>query len=340
MARNTARLALSRLQGPQTSGASDDLSSGWPWLLDGSGPVARDLIGDQRAVCQLVFAMVVTKRATQGPHPAAAAPVEAMQQAALAYAGLGWSVIPIEPRGGRPLVAWLGLQHRVAGPSEIDAWFRRWPDANVGVVTGSRSGLVVLEVDARHGGLDSLAQAVAEHGVLPRGPELVTAGGGLHFYFRHPGLALHNRVGLRPGIDLRADGGCVVAPPSLHASGQRYRWTVSPQEASLADLPVWVAHAVQPVWRVRPWQKLAHQGVAGGARNATLASLCGHLLGHGIEPAVALELLLAWNRVACRPPLGDDEVARVLVSIAPDSSSCRQPTAPALDGGGLARPKC
>lgn len=62
------------------------------------------------------------------------------------------------------------------------------------------------------------------------------------------------------------------------------------------------------------------EGVAEDARNATLASLCGHMLGQGLEPAVVRELLLAWNRLACRPPLDDDEVARVLAS----SLRCRQ----------------
>ena len=57
------------------------------------------------------------------------------------------------------------------------------------------------------------------------------------------------------------------------------------------------------------------RGVAEGERNNTIASLTGHLLWHGVDPEVALQLLLCWNRVRCRPPLSDDEVARTVESI-------------------------
>jgi hypothetical protein len=63
------------------------------------------------------------------------------------------------------------------------------------------------------------------------------------------------------------------------------------------------------------WRALVHEGVAQGARNATIASLAGHLLHHGVDPDVVLELMLSWNRQRCAPPLPDDEVAQVVASI-------------------------
>jgi hypothetical protein len=63
------------------------------------------------------------------------------------------------------------------------------------------------------------------------------------------------------------------------------------------------------------WRRLVREGVAEGRRNSTIASLTGHLLWHGVDPDVALELLLAWNRARCRPPLDDAEVAQVVASI-------------------------
>jgi Bifunctional DNA primase/polymerase, N-terminal/Primase C terminal 1 (PriCT-1) len=243
-----------------------------------------------------------------------------VQRAALAYVARGWSVVPIEPRGKRPLLAWRDLQQRIAETAEIEAWYQRWPDANVGIVTGQVSGLVVVDVDPRHGGQDSLAQIEHEHGPLPRTAEVATGGGGRHLYFGHPGGTLHNRVGLRPGLDVRGDGGCVVAPPSVHPSGQRYAWRIAPQDARLADLPARLLDPTLPGGRpnhsLAHWRQLVREGVDEGARNATLASLTGHLLWHQVDAAVALELLLAWNRMRCRPPLPDDEVARVVQSIA------------------------
>ena len=248
-----------------------------------------------------------------------ASPLSA-REAALAYLGHGWSVIPIEQRAKRPLVAWLEFEHRCASAREIEGWFARWPGANVGIVTGRVSGLVVIDVDAAHGGGASLSRLESEHGTLPSTVEVLTGGGGRHLYFAHPGGRVGNRVGLLPGLDLRGDGGCVVAPPSVHPSGRRYAWARgrSPDEAPLAPLPGWLRPGAQAARAGHPpghWRRLAREGVDEGARNATLASLAGHLLRREVDPEVVMELLLAWNRARCRPPLEDAEVARVVESI-------------------------
>lgn len=247
---------------------------------------------------------------------------DAIRAAAHAYAARGWSVIPMQPHGKRPLVAWLEFQQRPAGADEIGAWFRRWPEANVAIVTGHVSGIVVVDVDLRHGGFESLAALEREHGPLPDTVVAVTGGGGRHLYFAHPRASLRNRVGVRPGIDLRAEGGCVVAPPSIHPSGRRYVWEPGhdPDARPLAQVPAWLLELLRPPERrghaLDHWRQLLAEGVDEGERNATLASLTGHLLWHGVDPAVSLELLLGWNRLRCRPPLPDEEVARVVQSIA------------------------
>jgi hypothetical protein len=204
----------------------------------------------------------------------------------------------------------------------VEHWFRRWPDANVGIVTGAISGLVVLDVDAAHGGDASLAVLEREHGALEPTVECLTGGGGRHLYFRHPGSDTQNRVGLRDGLDLRGDGGVVVVPPSIHPSGQAYRWREgrAPQERSVAPMPRWLGlllgeaagHGGHPPSH---WRRLVAAGVDEGRRNASLASLAGHLLWRGVDPDVVLELMLSWNRERCRPPLPDDEVASTVESI-------------------------
>ena len=246
-----------------------------------------------------------------------------LRAAALAYLARGWSVIPVEPRGKRPLVPWTEYQLRPATVEELEAWFKRWPNANIGIVTGAVSGLVVLDVDERHGGTASLSQLNKEFGPGPKTVEAGTGGGGRHVYFGHPGGRVGNRVGLRPGIDLRGDGGCVVAPPSVHPSGRPYAWLPgrSPNEIEIAPLPSWLLPRSDRVegrmgHSLTHWRKLVREGVAEGERNSALASLTGHLLWRGVDPGVSMELLLAWNRMRCRPPLPDEEVAGVVESVA------------------------
>jgi hypothetical protein len=243
-----------------------------------------------------------------------------LTKAALDYGRLGWSVIPIEARGKRPLIRWQVYEHRRAEAKEAAEWFRRWPDANIAVVTGAVSGLVVLDLDPRHGADDSLARLEQAHGPLDQTVEVETGGGGRHLYFAHPGDLQPSRVGLAPGVDLRGDGGYVAAPPSIHASGKPYYWVRSPEVCPLALLPGWLCegpdeggHRGHPLAH---WRRLLNEGVTQGQRNSTLASLAGHLLWHGVDAQVATELLLTWNAVRCRPPLDAEEVARTVASIA------------------------
>ncbi len=244
-----------------------------------------------------------------------------LMKAALDAIRLGWSVIPIEPSGKRPLIRWQVYQYRRADPTEIADWVSRWPDANLAIVTGVISGLVVMDLDPRHGGVESLAHLEQHYGPLPETVEVRTGGGGRHLYFAHPGEILRNRVGLAPGIDLRGDGGYIVAPPSLHASGERYRWERPPEVYRLAPLPDWLRQmpAPEPAHQrgrtLAQWRTLVSEGVAEGERNNTMASLTGHLLWHGVDPEVALQLLLSWNQTRCRPPLEPEEVARTVRSI-------------------------
>lgn len=242
---------------------------------------------------------------------------------ALRYARRGWSVIPIRPGEKRPLIAWEAYQHRRAEAHEIRGWFRYWRKANIGIVTGAISGLVVLDIDAGHGGMDSLTALERQHGPLPETVAATTGGGGRHLYFRHPGGIVRNKVGLARGIDLRGDGGLIVAPPSLHPSGRHYVWAAGrdPDSIDPAPLPSWLNRSLtedqdRRGHPVAYWRSLLKRGVDEGERNNTIAALAGHLLWHGVDVDVCTELLLCWNAVRCRPPLSDDEVVRTVGSIA------------------------
>ena len=111
----------------------------------------------------------------------------------------------------------------------IREWWQRWPEANVCIATGQISGIVVLDVDPRHKGDLSLQEFEATHGSLPFTPVSRTGGGGCHYFFLSPNGAFPNKANVLPGLDVRGDGGFVVAPPSLHVSGDTYQWIKSPQ---------------------------------------------------------------------------------------------------------------
>jgi hypothetical protein len=244
-------------------------------------------------------------------------------KSALDYARIGWSVIPIVERGKRPLVRWAPYQNSRATEAEIRQWWSQWPNANVGVITGSISNLIVLDVDVRHGGDDSLADLERRHGAFPKSVEAITGGGGRHIYFRHPAGTVRNKVGMAAGLDLRGDGGLVVAPPSIHTSGRRYAWRKShdPSNTPMLAIPGWLLRLATEEsgphgHPLRHWRDVVATGVTEGERNTTIASLAGYLFWHGLDPQVVLDLLLCWNAERCRPPLPEDEVARTVVSIA------------------------
>jgi hypothetical protein len=181
--------------------------------------------------------------------------------AALAYAARGWPVLPLQtpvktgcscghadctsigkhPRYHEEDLAH-GLKDATTDPDLIHRWWTRWPHANIGIVTGQASGLVVIDIDPRHGGHLTLEDLEAEHGKFPETVESQTGGGGRHLFYQHPGRALRcGTEALGPGVDIKADGGYIVAPSSRHASGQRYEWEVSshPDDVALAPLPAW-----------------------------------------------------------------------------------------------------
>jgi hypothetical protein len=197
-----------------------------------------------------------------------------------------------------------------------------WPDgANVGIATGA--GLVVLDVDYRHGGGDSLAELERRYGRLPVTVSVKTGGGGEHLYFATIDPVKNSAGKLGPGLDVRGEGGYVAAPPSVHPdSGRAYAWDNDLADMEITPLPGWLGELLleeQRSGRTRPvaeWRKLAANGVTEGARNHAVAELAGHLLARGVDPFVALELVLGWNRTRNRPPLGDGEVARTVESIA------------------------
>ncbi len=166
----------------------------------------------------------------------------ALLESALNYAEHGWKVLPLQtPHEGEcscgtdcgnhigkhprwnPNLLPSGWKSATTNSDLIREWWHTWPDANIGIVTGVTSGLIVLDIDPRNKGDDTIAELLLKYGDLPDSLRVRSGGGGWHIYFRHPGGHIKSTT-LAQGVDLKADGGYIVAPPSLHASGELYRW--------------------------------------------------------------------------------------------------------------------
>jgi hypothetical protein len=235
---------------------------------------------------------------------------DVMVRAALLYAEkYGFSVIPCRARGKEPLTEH-GLKEASKDPAAIRAWWKRWPQANVGIATGATSGIVVLDVDAKAEGPQTLAILEEEHGRLIDTPTVLTGGGGQHVYFRDP-RALRNSAGaLGLGLDVRADGGYVIAPPSIHPNGRKYDWEVSLRigELAFADVPPWLLERMKSTAATR-FEMPAK--VAEGRRNETLFRIGRSLRARGLFEAEILATLKTVNKTRCNPPMPEREIEAI-----------------------------
>jgi putative DNA primase/helicase len=214
-----------------------------------------------------------------------------------------------------------GVRDAMTDEAAIRAWWDQWPDANVGIATGRVSGLIVFDVDPRNGGDDSLARLEAEHGPLPDTVRSETGGGGEHVYFVTPATRIKNHADgklLGQGVDVKADGGFVVAPPSLHVSGDRYLWEASshPDDLEVAAMPPWLLARIQGAnGNGRGGAEAIANLIRVGARNSTLASLAGTLRKRGCSKSEILAALQETNRVRCVSPLPEAEIEAIATSI-------------------------
>lgn len=253
-------------------------------------------------------------------------------EAALDYINRGIVVFPVKAGDKIPLTR-NGFKAATVDDRTVCEWWKKWPDANIGIPTGRLSAFFVLDIDADKGGFESLKALEARYGVLPPTMESITGGGGRHKFFHFPrNMDIRNSVQmLGPGLDIRGNGGYVVAPPSIHSSGRQYQWLENgidwPDRA-----PDWFLKLLTAKSNQQKPSKAAKanvtmeqlelaalcRGVKEGGRNNALARIAGGLFrfqrGY-LDPELVLQLLLAWNDSRCQPPLSRDEVMRVVNSI-------------------------
>lgn len=232
-----------------------------------------------------------------------------MLKEAISYVKKQKSVIPLRKDKRPYLTEWREFQGRIATEEEVKEWWNKWPDANIGIVTGEISGLTVIDVDVRSGGkVDGLPMTLVAK----------TGNGGWHYYYQYePGLTVG--AGIRQGVDLRGDGGYVVAPPSkteyLGKNGEKlggeYEWSILEEPAPFPkDLfPELEKKDID-------WQSVL-KGVPAGQRNMTTASLAGKLVSSFKQSeweTIAWPILRLWN-LNNQPPDDEKTVRRTFESV-------------------------
>jgi len=233
-----------------------------------------------------------------------------MIEAALSYIEQGFKVFPVKP-DKKPLTPH-GLKDATQTESRVREYWTRWPDAGIALVT---NGLVVLDFDAKNGGLKSKAAIEARYDSLPCTRTHRTGGGGEHWIYRNPnGANVRNTVSFAgyPGIDLRANGGYIVVPPSPHKNGRRYEIL---DDNEIAPAPDWLINLATKK-RLEAWQTSSDSElIPEGERNSRLTSIAGSMRRQGMAQKAIEAALQDVNKRQCSPPLPDDEVTRIAQSV-------------------------
>ncbi len=245
--------------------------------------------------------------------------MDAMTRIALGYLDQGFSVVPCHVPllggctcgrpscswpGKHPRIPWRPYTERLPTEDEVIQWFDdEFYGSNVGIVTGQVSRIAVVDVDGPMSAFEELG--------LPKTLEAITGSGGRHYYYRTK-TAIPSRIGMVPGIDLKGDGGFVVAPPSRHVSGRKYmwRWTVSPRRLDPDQLPEGtVQRPLEP-----GWYDVLLEGVDEGDRSNVAARLAGRYASLGLTPRETYYLLKTWNEDN-RPPIELDQLRQTVRAV-------------------------
>ena len=237
--------------------------------------------------------------------------------------------------------SWTEYQTRLPTKEEVHHWFTINPDANIAIVTGKISGIVVFDLDS-----PEAVKYAEEMGGFPETVKVKT-GKGYHVYMKHPGFEIKNSVNKNLDIDIRADGGYVVAPGSIHGSGHMYDWVegysideidpnmctpwmmdyledVSKSNKKISEKKSSVEKPVKTIETVKTAEKnteakndylsILQNGSKEGERNATATKLAGSLFKSNLKEGTILEFLRMWNQ-RNTPPLSDVELKGIFNSV-------------------------
>jgi len=252
--------------------------------------------------------------------------MNAMSTAAADYAEQGLAVLPLRPRSKVPATPH-GKKDATSDPRKVADWFPPDTNRNIGILTGERSRLLVVDVDPRNGGDASFDRFERTYGTLPATKRAITGGGGFHLFFRLPenasGLSDHPSVADYEGVDIKCDG-YVVAAPSVHPdTGKSYAWDAA--DLPIAEAPAHLIELARGGKRGKAAVPPSNGLIREGGRNSAMCSLAGSLRARGLGEEAIRAALLAENQVRCDPPLDPSEVERIARSIARYTPESRHP---------------
>jgi hypothetical protein len=254
--------------------------------------------------------------------------------AALAYLDRGWAVLALCPPhhrgvndfhretcqhpGKRPLGRWKQWQARLPTKEELTDQWGCVPDANVGVILGSVSRMVGIDID---GPLGSQLLDEISDGDLPETLAFSTSRGMRLLYRIEPGAVLKTWAHRRDGSEVKVlgEGSLTVMPPSRHVSGHRYRWGHGrgPGQTPLAPAPRWVTKPKPPMRSIRiSTAAVAGAAILEGERNERLFKIACGLRRHGCEFEEIVHALIFVNDRRCKPPLQKEDIHAISRSAA------------------------
>lgn len=253
---------------------------------------------------------------------------------ALKYTSIGWHVIPLwwiengkcacgsadcvkkNTQGKHPIWHCVpnGLKQATIDKEEVSKWFKKFPKANIAVVTGKISGITALDVDARHGGFESIKSFEVPITVQAR-----SGSGSSHFIFKYNEEVANTQgsTGIAPGIDTKNDNGYLILEPSNHLSGGHYEWISdqSPFEYSFNECPEWMKKKNIPKVSKKQKEPEKKEKIPDGERNSTLTKLAGSMHRKGLSENAIFAAIMQHNKELCDPQLSEEEVKKIAKSV-------------------------
>jgi len=230
---------------------------------------------------------------------------------ALEYIDLNYSIFPTNSKQKKGYIKWKKYQEQMPTRQEVIDWWTEYPDANISIITGPINNITVVDIDNKP---DKPAHITAKELNLPLTRMVKTGGGGFHYYYLYDPKT-KTTASILPNVDIRSKGGQVVAPPSLHHSGNTYEW-INPEEP-LAPFPL---HLFPAMTEQRSLDKdIIITGAKNGNRNHMTTQLIGSMLSYwpmNFWKSHVWQFVRWWNQTQNTPPLPQDELVRTFESIA------------------------